>query len=72
MSGAIDPNDWRTWPREGGRVDAPVDGSMEERFKAVWMLTCEAYGIDPENPPPMRKNVVRKGYLRDLKEEATR
>ena len=65
MSGTVDPNDWRTWPRKGDRVDAPEDGSMEECFKAVWALTCEAYGIDPDNPPPMRKDVIRVGYLRD-------
>jgi len=34
----------------------------------MWMLTCEKYGIDPENPPPMRKDVVRilrNGHPRD-------
>jgi hypothetical protein len=31
----------------------------------MWALTCEAYGIDPDHPPPMRKDVVRIGRLRD-------
>lgn len=59
MSGTVDPNDWRTWPREGNRIDAPEGCSMEERMNAMWALTREEYGIDPCNPPPMRKDVVR-------------
>jgi hypothetical protein len=61
----IDPNDWRTWPRKGNRIDAPEDSPMEQRLAAMWALTCEAYGIDPDNPPPMRKDVFRIGRLRD-------
>lgn len=38
---------------------------MEQRLAAVWALTCEAYGIDPDNPPPMRKDIMRIGRLRD-------
>lgn len=59
MSDTIDPNDWRTWPRKGDRIEAPEGSSMEQRFAAMWALTCEEYGIDPDNPPPMRKDVVR-------------
>ena len=29
--------------------------TIEERLKASWYLTCMAYGIDPDNPPPMDK-----------------
>lgn len=65
MSGTADPNDWRTWPREGNRIDAPENSSMEQRFAGMWALTCEEYGIDPENPPPMRKDVFRIGHPRD-------
>lgn len=65
MSGTVDPNDWRTWPREGNRVNAPENSSMDQRFAAMWALTCEEYGIDPDNPPPMRKDVFRIGTLRD-------
>jgi hypothetical protein len=61
----IDPHDWRTWPRNGNRIDAPEDSPIEQRWAAMWALTCEAYGIDPDNPPPMRKDVVRIGRLRD-------
>lgn len=59
MCSTVDPNDWRTWPREGGRVSAPPESTMDERLKAVWALTCEEYGIDPENPPPLRKDIIR-------------
>ena len=31
--------------------------SIDERFKASWYLTCMAYNIDPDNPPPMDKTV---------------
>jgi len=37
----------------------------EERVAAAWALTCEEYGIDPDNPPPMRKDVFRIGRLQD-------
>ena len=59
MSGPIDPNDWRTWPRKDIYIEAPEGSSMEQRFAAMRALTCEEYGIDPDNPPPMRKDVVR-------------
>ena len=54
-----DPDDWRTWRREGDRVFPPVPISTEKSFQVVWELTCEKYGIDPDNPPPMRKDIVR-------------
>lgn len=64
---SVDPpaERWRSWPRDGDRVLAPDDSTMEERLAAVWPLTCEAYGIDPNNPPPMRKDVVRIGRIQD-------
>jgi hypothetical protein len=59
---------WRSWPRRGDHIDAPDDASMEERLAAMWALTCETYGIDPENPPPLRKDIVRVGRLHDKEE----
>ena len=55
----------RTWPRNGNRIDAPADSTMEKRIAAAWLLTCVEYGIDPDNPPPMRKDVVRVGRLQE-------
>jgi hypothetical protein len=43
----------------------PPGSSVEQRFAAVWALTCEAYGIDPDNPPPLRKDIFRVGHPRD-------
>jgi hypothetical protein len=65
MGGMIDPNDWRTWPRNGNRIEAPEGSPMEQRLAAVWALTCEEYGLDPDNPPPLRKDIIRIGHLRD-------
>jgi hypothetical protein len=59
MSDSHDRDAWRCWPRRGEGVVAPPGTSFAECLHAMWMLTCEEYGIDPENPPPMRKDVVR-------------
>ena len=32
---------------------------MEETMEMMWLLAAEAYGLDPDNPPPMRRDVVR-------------
>ena len=60
MSGGIDPNDWRTWPRKGDRINASEGSSMEQRFAAMWTLACEGYWIDPDDPPPMRRDLFRR------------
>lgn len=30
---------------------------ITERLRQAWYLTCMAYGIDPENPPKMEKQL---------------
>ncbi len=37
-----------------------------ERFEAAWYLISQAYGFDPENPPPMDKTLfsTRKHEVR--------
>jgi hypothetical protein len=50
MSGTIDPNDWRTWPRKGNYIEAPDGSPMEQRFAAMWALTCEEYGHRSRQP----------------------
>lgn len=34
----------------------------EERWRAAWYLTCQAYGIDPDHPPRLDKTLfsIRK------------
>lgn len=34
------------------------DVPLGERIKQAWYLTCMAYGIDPENPPKMVKELT--------------
>lgn len=34
------------------------DVPLGERIKQAWYLTCMAYGIDPENPPRMIKEIT--------------
>ena len=36
--------------------------SPEERWRAAWLLTCQAYGIDPDHPPRLDKTLfsIRK------------
>ena len=34
---------------------------LSERLRKAWLLTCEAYGIDPENPPKMDKRMFFAG-----------
>jgi hypothetical protein len=38
---------------------------LKERFHKAWILTCEAYGIDPENPPKMEKRMFFAGSFED-------
>ena len=35
----------------------PPVTTAKERLNEAWYLTCQAYGIDPENPPKMDKTV---------------
>ncbi len=35
-----------------------ADVPLSERIKQSWYLTCMAYGIDPENPPKMVKELT--------------
>jgi hypothetical protein len=33
--------------------------TASQRMEAVWKLSLQAYGLDPNNPPKMRKDIVR-------------
>lgn len=35
-----------------------------ERLNQAWWLTCLAYGIDPKNPPKMKKELTYAGKHR--------
>ena len=34
---------------------------LADRLRKAWLLTCEAYGINPENPPKMEKKMFFAG-----------
>ncbi|MFM6924668.1 MAG: hypothetical protein ACKOU7_04145 [Ferruginibacter sp.] len=34
-------------------------------LRKSWSLTCEAYGIDPDNPPKMEKKMFFAGSFED-------
>ena len=34
---------------------------LADRLRKAWILTCEAYGIDPENPPKMERKMFFAG-----------
>jgi hypothetical protein len=34
---------------------------LNDRLHKSWILTCEAYNIDPENPPKMEKRMFFAG-----------
>ena len=38
---------------------------LKERLHKAWILTCEAFGIDPENPPKMEKKCFFAGTHED-------
>ena len=38
---------------------------LADRLSKAWLLTCEAYGIDPENPPKMEKKMFFAGSHED-------
>ncbi len=40
---------------------------LSERLRKAWLLTCEAYGIDPENPPKMDKRMFFAGTHEERK-----
>lgn len=38
---------------------------LKYRLHKAWILTCEAYNIDPENPPKMEKRMFFAGTHED-------
>jgi hypothetical protein len=42
---------------------APAGDSAEARVACMWARAAEAYGLDPLNPPPLRRDIVRKSFV---------
>jgi hypothetical protein len=51
---AIHQNEDKTEPLSEEKI-------LRERLRKGWLLTCEAYGIDPDNPPKMDKRIFFAG-----------
>jgi hypothetical protein len=58
-----DPNDWRTWPREGIVLHVPDGAPQEQRLAALWTTACEEFGAGPGTMPPSPRN-GRIGIIR--------
>lgn len=57
-------DDWRTWERHGDRLIPPPGATLDECLHAMQALSLEVAGYDPDNPPPLRRDigrVVRRG-----------
>jgi hypothetical protein len=53
-----DPNDWRTWERDGIRLFPPNGATSHQAFVG-WQAYCLAHwGVDPEKPLKDRRNVA--------------
>jgi hypothetical protein len=56
---APDPNDWRTWRRDGVRIFPPADATHAQAMEG-WTAFCAArWGINPDRPRKDRRNVIR-------------
>ncbi|HEU0015011.1 MAG TPA: hypothetical protein VFQ45_15085 [Longimicrobium sp.] len=49
---------WREWRRVGDYVVMPPGTTTADCFAVTWELTCEKYGMDPQNPPPLRRDIL--------------
>lgn len=49
--------------QEKDKIELSLSGEkiLSEGFRKAWLLTCEAYGINPENPPKMDKRMFFAG-----------
>jgi hypothetical protein len=56
---APDPNDWRTWPREGTRLFPPPGTTPEQAFAGTHAFSLARWGVDPQRPRKSRRNVIR-------------
>ena len=56
---AVDPNDWRTWPRDGRRLLPPPEATESYCMIAMQEFSWACWGYSPERPPKDRRNVIR-------------
>jgi hypothetical protein len=55
----MDPNDWRTWPRDGRRLLPPAEATGSYCVTAVCEFSAAVWGVDLSRPRKSRRNVIR-------------
>jgi hypothetical protein len=55
----VDPNDWRTWPRDGRRLLPPADATESYCVTAMCEYSAAAWGVDLSRPRKSRRDVIR-------------
>ena len=56
---AVDPNDWRTWPRDGRRLLPPPEATQAYCTAAMHEFSAAVWGVNPNRPLRDRRNVIR-------------
>ena len=56
---APDPNDWRTWRRDGIRLFPPPGTTAEQGMEGMMAFSLARRGIDPARPRKWRRNIMR-------------
>lgn len=54
-----DPNDWRTWPRDGRRLLPPPDATPSYCMRATQEFSFACWGYNPDGLRGNRRNVIR-------------
>lgn len=54
-----DPDDWRTWRRDGRRLFPPEGTTAAQSWAGVDAYSLARWGFTPGRPPKDRRNVVR-------------
>jgi hypothetical protein len=54
-----DPNDWRTWPRDGRRLFPPPVTTEAQILAGMCAFAAAKWGIDPNRPRKDRRSIIR-------------
>jgi len=55
----VDPNDWRTWPRDGRRLLPPPGATSSYCIQAMHEFSDAVWAVNPNRPRKNRRNVIR-------------
>jgi len=59
MHAAPNPDDWRTWPRDGVRIFPPADATPRQAMDGWMEFSAARWGVHPGSPERNRRNVIR-------------